>query len=127
MSEPERLGLPDVDAAHPLGQHRAYRVEQRALVHALELGFKLEPLGSGSTEELSISQCKAVFIHLQANQSPKDVQGRSLTVTFGDSRSVQGVSDDYQPGAPVFTLVPPTGRGQFERIIVNGAAVRSVG
>ncbi|MCC7073091.1 MAG: hypothetical protein IT383_17345 [Deltaproteobacteria bacterium] len=92
-----------------------------------ELGFKLEPLGSGSTEELSISQCKAVFIHLQANQPPKDIRGRSLTVTFGDSRSVQGVSDDYQPGAPVFTLVPPAGRGQFERIIVNGAAVKSVG
>ncbi len=92
-----------------------------------ELGFKLEPLGSGSTEELSISQCKAVFIHLQANQSPKEAQGRPLTVTFGDSRSVQGVSDDYQPGAPVFTLVPPAGRGQFERIIVNGAAVKSVG
>ncbi|MCC7110297.1 MAG: hypothetical protein IT382_13480 [Deltaproteobacteria bacterium] len=92
-----------------------------------ELGFKLEPLGSGSTEELSMSQCKAVFIHLAANQTPKDVQGRALTVTFADSRSVQGVSDDYQPGAPVFTLVPPAGRGQFERIIVNGAAVRSVG
>lgn len=92
-----------------------------------ELGFKLEPLGSGSTEELSIAQCKAVFIHLQANQPAKDVQGRSLTVTFSDSRSVQGISDDYQPGAPVFTLVPPAGRGQFERIIVNGAAVRSVG
>ncbi|OGQ18071.1 MAG: hypothetical protein A2138_02995 [Deltaproteobacteria bacterium RBG_16_71_12] len=92
-----------------------------------ELGFKLEPLGSGQTEELSIAQCKAVFIHLQANQQPKDVQGRSLTVTFRDARSVQGVSDDYQPGAPVFTLVPPAGRGQFERIIVNSAAVKSVG
>ena len=92
-----------------------------------ELGFKLEPLGSGLTEELSISQCKAVFIHLQANQAPREAQGRALTVTFGDSRSVQGISDDYQPGAPVFTLVPPAGRGQFERIIVNGAAVKSVG
>lgn len=92
-----------------------------------ELGFKLEPLGSGQTEELSIAQVKAVFIHLQANQQVKDVQGRNLTVTFRDSRSVQGVSDDYQPGAPVFTLVPPAGRGQFERIIVNSAAVKSVG
>lgn len=91
-----------------------------------ELGFKLEPAGSGQVEELSISQVKAVFIHLQANQSPKDVPGRPLTATFRDGRAVQGVSDDYQPGAPVFTLVPPAGRGQFERIIVNAAAVSSV-
>jgi hypothetical protein len=77
-------------------------------------------------EELSISQVKAVFIHLQANQPAKDVPGRPLTATFRDGRAVQGVSDDYQPGAPVFTLVPPAGRGQFERIIVNAAAVSSV-
>ncbi|HEY4219709.1 MAG TPA: hypothetical protein VGO62_00170 [Myxococcota bacterium] len=91
-----------------------------------ELGFKLEPLGSGQTEELSISQVKAVFIHVQANASLKEAAGRNLTATFRDGRSVQGSSDDYQPGAPVFTLVPPQGRGGFERIIVNGAAVTSV-
>jgi hypothetical protein len=92
-----------------------------------ELGFKLEPLGSGQTEELSISQVKAVFIHTQANAAPKETPGRPLTATFRDGRAVQGVSDDYQPGAPIFTLVPPSsGRGQFERIIVNGAAVQSV-
>lgn len=91
-----------------------------------DLGFKLEPIGSGQTEELSISQVKAVFIHLQPNQSPKDGGGRSVTATFSDGRAIQGTSDDYQPGSPVFTLVPPAGRGQFERIIVNGAAVQSV-
>ncbi len=91
-----------------------------------ELGFRLEPVGNGHVEELSIAQVKAVFIHLQANQPPKDVPGRPLTATFRDGRAVQGVSDDYQPGAPVFTLVPPAGRGQFERIIVNAAAVSSV-
>lgn len=91
-----------------------------------ELGFKLEPLGSGHPEELSITQVKAVFIHLQPNTSPRDVGGRSLTAVFRDGRSVQGQSDDYQPGAPVFTLVPPAGRGQFERIIVNAAAVQNV-
>jgi hypothetical protein len=91
-----------------------------------ELGFRLEPVGNGHVEELSISQVKAVFIHLQANQAVKDVPGRPLTATFRDGRAVQGVSDDYQPGAPVFTLVPPAGRGQFERIIVNAAAVSSV-
>lgn len=91
-----------------------------------ELGFRLEPVGNGHVEELSIAQVKAVFIHLQANQPAKDVPGRSLTATFRDGRAVQGVSDDYQPGAPVFTLVPPAGRGQFERIIVNAAAVSSV-
>lgn len=91
-----------------------------------ELGFRLEPLGSGHPEEVSLAQVKAVFIHLQPNASPKDVPGRPLTAIFRDGRSVQGQSDDYQPGAPVFTLVPPAGRGQFERIIVNAAAVQAV-
>jgi hypothetical protein len=91
-----------------------------------ELGFKLEPLGAGQTEEVSISQVKAVFIHLHANQSPSGAAGRPVTATFRDGRSVQGTSEDYQPGSPVFTVVPPAGRGQFERIIVNAAAVQSV-
>ena len=91
-----------------------------------ELGFRLEPLGSGQTEEISIAQVKAVFIHQQASATLQAAAGRALTATFRDGRAVQGLSDDYQPGAPVFTLVPPAGRGQFERIIVNGAAVQSV-
>jgi hypothetical protein len=91
-----------------------------------ELGFRLEPMGSGLPEEMSIAQCKAVFIHLQASAPPKDVQGRTLTVTFRDGRSAQGVSDDYQPGAPVFSIVPPAGRGQFERVIINGSFVQAV-
>lgn len=91
-----------------------------------DLGFRLEPQGSGMPEDISIAQCKAVFIHLQPNAQPKNVAGRPLTVTFKDQRQVQGASDDYQPGAPVFSLVPPAGRGQFERIIVNVAAVAAV-
>jgi hypothetical protein len=91
-----------------------------------ELGFKLEPIGSGLPEEMSIAQVKAVFIHLQPNAQPKEIAGRNVTATFRDGRSVQGQSDDYQPGLPVFTLVPPAGRGQFERIIVNAAALQSV-
>lgn len=91
-----------------------------------ELGFKLEPLGTGPIEELSISQVKAVFVHLQSNAPPKDGTGRAVTATFSDGRAVQGQSDDYVPGSPVFTLIPPAGRGQFERIIVNAAAVKSV-
>jgi hypothetical protein len=91
-----------------------------------DLGFKLEPLGSGLPEEVSISQCKAVFIHLNTNAQPPAVAGRNLTVTFRDGRAAQGVSDDYQPGTPVFSIVPPAGRGQFERVIVNGAFVQSV-
>ncbi len=76
-----------------------------------ELGFRLEPLGSGHPEEVSIAQVKAVFIHLQANAAPREAAGRPVTATFRDGRSVQGTSDDYQPGAPMFTLVPPQGRG----------------
>ena len=67
-----------------------------------------------------------MFIHLAAGTAAKGGAGRNYTATFRDGRSVQGTSDDYQPGAPVFTLVPPAGKGQFERIIVNGAAVSSV-
>jgi hypothetical protein len=89
-----------------------------------ELGFKLE--GAGVVEEIAISQVKAVFVHLQTNGQPKPGSGRSVTVMFRDQRAVQGDSDDYAPGAPVFTLIPPAGRGQFEKIIINGAAVASV-
>ncbi len=91
-----------------------------------DLGFRLEPSGAGLPEEIAISQCKAVFIHLQSNQQVKAIPGRTLTVTFKDQRTMQGASDDYQPGIPVFSIVPPAGRGQFERIIVNSAAVTAV-
>lgn len=49
-----------------------------------------------------------------------------ITVLFRDQRAVQGESSDYEPSAPVFSLVPPAGRGQFEKIIINAAAVSSV-
>ena len=91
-----------------------------------DLGFSLEQHGSGSAESMSITQVKAVFIHAGPHSPAQAVAGRSLTVTFRDARTVQGNSEDYAPGAPVFTLVPGGGRGQFERIIVNGAAVTGV-
>ncbi len=89
-----------------------------------ELGFKLEV--GGAAEEIALSQIKAVFVHLQPNAQPKGGAGRNLTVMFRDQRAVQGDSDDYAPGAPVFTLIPPAGRGQFEKIVINAAAVASV-
>ena len=89
-----------------------------------ELGFKLE--GAGVVEEIALSQIKAVFVHLQGSSQPRAGGGRSVTVMFRDQRAVQGDSDDYAPNAPVFTLIPPAGRGQFEKIIVNAAAVHSV-
>ena len=90
-----------------------------------ELGFLLEPIGPGKVEELSFTQVKALFIH-SGKGAPPATQGRSLTVTFQDRRSVQGMSDDYVPGNPVFSLAPPPGRGQFERIVVNAAACASI-
>ena len=89
-----------------------------------ELGFKLE--GAGVVEEIALAQIKAVFVHLQPNAQPKGGGGRALTVMFRDQRAVQGESDDYAPNAPVFTLIPPAGRGQFEKIVINAAAVASV-
>lgn len=90
-------------------------------------GFRLEPQGTGRAEDIPIQQCKAIFVHL-AGKAPPAVQGPSLTVTFTDRRSVQGVSDDYHPEAPMFSLVPSPGprSGQFERIIVNTRAVKAV-
>lgn len=92
-----------------------------------DLGFRLEPQGTGRVEDLSIQQCKAIFVHL-VGKAQQPAQGRMLTVTFTDRRSVQGMSDDYAPGVPMFSLVPPAGprTGQFERIIVNSAAVKTV-
>jgi hypothetical protein len=89
-----------------------------------ELGFKLDT--PGAQEEIAIAQVKAVFVHLQPNASAKPGTGRAVTVTFRDQRSVQGDTDDYAPDMPVFTLVPPAGRGQFEKILINSGAVATV-
>jgi hypothetical protein len=89
-----------------------------------ELGFKLET--PGAAEEIAIAQIKAVFVHLQPNATPKGGAGRPVTVTFRDQRAVQGDTDDYAPEMPVFTLVPPAGRGQFEKIVINAGAVATV-
>jgi len=89
-----------------------------------ELGFRLEV--GAVVEEIAISQVKAVFVHLQPNAQPPTNVGRTITVLFRDQRAVQGESPDYAPQAPVFSLVPPAGRGQFEKIIINAGAVASV-
>jgi hypothetical protein len=89
-----------------------------------EPGMKVEV--AGATEEVPLAQVKAVFVHLQPNASPPTIQGRSITVLFRDQRTVQGESNDYDPNAPVFSLVPPAGRGQFEKIVINMQAVASV-
>jgi hypothetical protein len=80
----------------------------------------------GASEEIAISQVKAVFVHLQPNASVPASSGKAITVMFRDQRAVQGTSPDYAPQAPVFSLVPPAGRGQFEKIIINAGAVASV-
>jgi hypothetical protein len=90
-----------------------------------ELGLKLES-GGGVVEEIGIMQVKAIFVHLQPNAQHIAGNGRTLTVLFRDQRAVQGESTDYEPGAQVFTLVPPAGRGQFEKIVINAVAVSSV-
>jgi hypothetical protein len=89
-----------------------------------ELGMKIE--NGGQVEEIGLMQVKAVFVHLQPNAQQVSTGGRMLTVLFRDQRAVQGESTDYEPSAQVFSLVPPAGRGQFEKIIINAAAVSSV-
>jgi hypothetical protein len=89
-----------------------------------EMGFKLET--PGANEEIAIAQIKAVFVHLQPNASARGGAGRAVTVTFRDQRAVQGNTDDYAPDMPVFTLIPPAGRGQFEKIVINAGAVAAV-
>lgn len=89
------------------------------------MGFHLEK-APGNIEEIPWDTIKALFIHTQAEFPTPQASGRTLTVTFRDQRSLQGLSLDYSPNTPLFTLVPPGGRGQFERVIVNTAAVARV-
>jgi hypothetical protein len=94
-----------------------------------DMGFRLEPQGAGRSEDIALQQIKAIFVHLPSKAEPKEIHGQNVTVQFQDRRSVKGMTDDYQAGVPVFTLIPPVGRGgraQFERIIINAAAVKSV-
>ena len=107
--------------------HLANGEKKQGLVRGLRRGdaaMKIEV--GGVTEEIPLTQVKAVFVHLQTNAAPPTINGRSITVLFRDQRTVQGDSNDYDPNAPVFSLVPPAGRGQFEKIVINMQAVASV-
>jgi hypothetical protein len=97
------------------------------LLAKTDMGFRLEPLGTGKAEDLGLQQCKAIFVHMPSKGPSREIIGRNITVMFKDRRSVKGVSDDYDPAAPMFTIVPPAGRGaQFERIIINPMSVKQV-
>jgi len=125
VDEPDDPGL--LVGRRKVTVHMLNGEKKQGTIRALrrgELGFKLEV--PGAQEEIAIAQIKAVFVHMQPNATPKGRAGRSVTVLFRDQRSVQGDTDDYAPGQPVFTLVPPAGRGQFEKIVVNAGAVAQV-
>lgn len=103
--------------------------KKQGLVRSLrrgEMGMKVEVAG-GAMEDVPLTTVKAVFVHLNTNAAPPTIQGKTITVLFRDQRTVQGDSNDYDPNAPVFSLVPPAGRGQFEKIVINMLAVASVG
>jgi hypothetical protein len=134
LPKPEDEEEPDLDDPNLLipGKrkvtvHMLSGASKRGVIRAMrkgDLGFTLEPLGSGRSEELSLTQVKAVFIQKSSKAEPPQAVGQMVTVTFRDRRKVQGATADYAPGAPMFTLIPS--KGQFERIIVNGAAVAAV-
>ena len=87
-----------------------------------DLGFTLE--GQTGATEIALQQIKAIFVHLKG--APKQGPGKQLTVIFRDRRKVRGSSDDYRPGQPMFSLVPPATNQKYERIIVNTGAVQNV-
>lgn len=92
-----------------------------------DMGFRLEPTGTGKAQDIPLQHIKAIFVHMPSNATPREINGRQITVMFKDRRSVAGVSDDYAPGATMFSLIPPAGRGaQFERIIVNPQSIKQV-
>ena len=51
-------------------------------------------------------------------------KGKPVTVVFPDRRTVQGPTEDLGSG-PLFTLIPPAGKG-FEKIIINAKACLEV-
>ena len=86
-----------------------------------DLGFKLN-LGRGKSEDIDFSQIKALFVMMGKTEPPDLTNAQKISVEFKDHRRVAGLSPDYQPGAYVFTLVP-SGRGNFERVIIYSGAV----
>ena len=93
---------------------------QRGTIRLLKKGdtkFAFEPQGSGARKEIAFQQIKAIFVHLPSDSSPKKPQGKLLTVTFNDRRSIQGYSNDYKHSCRQFTLVPQENQKQFERVI----------
>ena len=72
---------------------------QRGTIRLLKKGdtkFAFEPQGSGARKEIAFQQIKAIFAHLPTNTQPKKPEGKLLTVTFNDRRSIQGYSNDYK-------------------------------
>jgi len=88
-------------------------------------GFMFKPQGAPA-EEVPFVHIKALFVQAGSRAAAEAVKGRPLTVEFRDRRAVQGISPDYRPGVPVFTLIPQ-GKGNFERVIVNAGAVARIG
>ena len=102
---------------------------QRGTIRLLKKGdakFAFEPQGSGARKEIAFQQIKAIFVHLPSDSAPKKPQGKLLTVTFNDRRSIQGYSNDYKHACRQFTLVPQENQKQFERVIVNEKSLISV-
>jgi hypothetical protein len=95
------------------------------LMRKNDLGFTLLPTGSGRSQDYSLGQIKALFVHKPARGKPIQSAGKKVTVTFKDRRQIKGTSEDYDPGAQSFSLVPASS-GQFERIVINSGAVASV-
>lgn len=88
--------------------------------------FTFELQGSEKRTEIKLTQIKAIFVQNPPNSDAPKPKGKVVTVIFNDRRTIQGVSNDYAPGASVFTLVPQATNNQFERVVVNGQSVIEV-
>ncbi len=120
---------PQAAAPHRVVVHTTDGLVRRAVVGHVALGepeIELAAEDGGAVERIPSRRVKAVFFMLAQGEPAPAAEGRRLRVVFHDGRQLAGVSADYEPGAPSFSLVPEDARTRAARIWIPLAAVRQV-
>lgn len=81
---------------------------------------------SAPAEDLIALALKTIFLMLPRGASKPRVNGSQVRLVLIDGRSLEGVTNDYEPRRKAFTLFPKGARGNIERIIVYNDAVKNI-
>jgi hypothetical protein len=89
---------------------------------------RLDPPANSSApaEDLIAMALKTIFLMLPRGAGKPRVNGSAVRLVLIDGRSLEGVTNDYDPRRKAFTLFPKGARGNIERIVVYNDAVKNI-